>query len=233
MAHRINRDRGDVAADSFAWSKVLRHASDSKVWGFSCMYFLLNMVSTSMSYFLPTILHNGMGFSTNKSILLNAPVYYWAVLPALLSSFVSDKFSLRGPVIIFNSICLICGFCMIGFVDQVTVRYIGTFLTTGAYVANWAALNAYMSNNIVGQWKRVFTAATTTAFNGAGGIAGAYIVRYNEAPKYPTAVWVSIGSHILMIGCVIVFSSYFFISNKWQRAGKITIEGVEGFRFTY
>jgi hypothetical protein len=43
------------------------------------------------------------------------------------------------------------------------------------------------------QWKRVFTAATTTAFNGAGGIAGAYIVKYNEAPKYPTAVWVSIG----------------------------------------
>lgn len=43
------------------------------------------------------------------------------------------------------------------------------------------------------QWKRVLTAAVTTSFNGAGGIAGAYIVRYNEAPKYPTAVWASIG----------------------------------------
>ena len=49
------------------------------------------------------------------------------------------------------------------------------------------------------QWKRVFTAATTTAFNGAGGIAGAYIVRYNEAPRYPTAVWASIGYGIPMI----------------------------------
>jgi len=46
------------------------------------------------------------------------------------------------------------------------------------------------------QWKRVFTAATTTAFNGAGGIAGAYIVKYNQAPKYPTAVWASIGYEI-------------------------------------
>jgi hypothetical protein len=83
------------------------------------------------------------------------------------------------------------------------------------------------------QWKRVFTAATTTAFNGAGGIAGAYIVRYNEAPKYPTAVWASIGSHIVIIGWVAVFSTYFFMANKRQRAGKAIIEGTEGFRFTY
>ena len=31
---------------------------------------------------------------------------------------------------------------------QVTVRYIGTFLATGAYVSNWAALNAFMANNV-------------------------------------------------------------------------------------
>lgn len=29
-------------------------------------------------------------------------------------------------------------------------------------------------------------------FNGAGGIAGSYIVRNFEAPRYATAVWVSI-----------------------------------------
>jgi sugar phosphate permease len=150
MANRIHRDRGDVTADKFTWSKVLVHASDGKIWGFAVMYFLLNMVSTSMSYFLPTILHNGLGFSSDKSILLNAPVYYWAVVPALLSSFIGDKYSIRGPVIIFNSISLIVGFCMIGFVDQSTVRYIGTFLTTGAYIANWAAVNAYMTSNITG-----------------------------------------------------------------------------------
>ena len=40
---------------------------------------------------------------------------------------------------------------------QVTVRYIGTFLATGAYVSNWAALSAFMANNVVGQWKRATT----------------------------------------------------------------------------
>lgn len=39
---------------------------------------------------------------------------------------------------------------MLGFADQVTVRYIGTFLATGAYISNWAALNCYQANNITG-----------------------------------------------------------------------------------
>lgn len=225
MASRIECDRGDVKASKLELRKVLVHAKDVKVWGFCVLYFLLNLVSTSLSYFLPIILQDGMGFSTNKAILLNAPVYYWAAIPALLSSFVGDKYQLRGPVIVFNALCLIVGFCLTGFTNQVAVRYLGTYLATGAYVANWAALGAYQANNIVGQWKRVFTAAATTAFNGAGGIAGAYIVRQKEAPRYFTAVWVSIGSHIVMIICVAVFSAYFLHANRMQRKGKRVLEG--------
>lgn len=200
MVERINVDRGDVAAEKFVWSngqdwsRLFAHASDLKIWGFCVMYFLLNMVSTSMSYFLPIILQQGMGFDANEAILLNAPVFYWAVVPALVTSYVGDHFHMRGPAIVFNSVVLIIGFCLIGFLDNdhVAGRYIGTFMATGSYVANWAALNAYMANNICGQYKRIFTAGLTTAFNGAGGIAGAYIINYNEAPQYPTAVWSSI-----------------------------------------
>ena len=82
---------------------------------------------------------------------------------------------------------------MLGFSTQVTVRYIGVFLATGAYISNWAALNSYQANNITGQWKRTATAAAVTACNGLGGVAGSFIVRQNEAPRYITAIWVSIG----------------------------------------
>ncbi|KAF2200166.1 MFS general substrate transporter, partial [Delitschia confertaspora ATCC 74209] len=232
-ASRIEKDRGDVEVEEFAWRKVLVHAKDPKVYGFCCMYFLQNLVSTSLSYFLPIILQGGMGFSTDKSILLAAPPYYYAVVPAIFSSLIGDRFQLRGPIITFNSICLIVGFCMLGFSDQVTVRYVGTFLATGAYVANWAAMATYQANNIVGQWKRVFTAAAVTACNGAGGIAGSFIVRQMEAPRYMTAIWVSIGSHILIIGFVACFSLYFYLANQRQKRGRKVIEGTEGFRFTY
>ena len=60
------------------------------------------------------------------------------------------EYRIRGPVITFNSMCLIVGFVMLGFADQVAVRYVGVFLATGAYVSNWAALNSYQANNITG-----------------------------------------------------------------------------------
>jgi MFS family permease len=229
---RIQRDRKDVQATPFSWKDLLGNATDVKIYGFACMFFLVNIVSTSLSYFLPIIL-SGMGFGENGSILLTAPPYYYSVIPVIITSVIGDRYKIRGPVIIFNSICLIVGFCMTGFADNVTVRYIGTFLATGAYISNWAAVTAYQANNIAGQWKRVFTAATIQAMNGAGGIAGSFIVRNQEAPRYLTAVWISIGSHVLIIGFVAAFTLYFLTANRRQRAGKVVLEKTEGFRYTY
>ncbi|OJJ46264.1 hypothetical protein ASPZODRAFT_2082285 [Penicilliopsis zonata CBS 506.65] len=234
-ADRINADRDDLIPDQFSTRKALAAFQDPKVYGFACMFFLLNLVSTSLSYFLPIILEDGMGFSSNNSILLSTPPYYYAVLPVLLTSFIGDTYRIRGPLIIFNALVLIAGFLMFGLPasTQVTVRYIGVFLATGAYVSNWAALNAYQANNVVGQWKRAGTAAAITACNGLGGVAGSYIVESWQAPTYQTAVWVSIGSHILMIAIVGIFSIYFYISNQQQKRGKKILEDKPGFRYTY
>lgn len=231
---RIHRDRKDAQDPGpFPLREVLIHFLDPKLHAFCVLFFLLNIVSTALSYFLPIILQSGMGFSSNKAILLSAPPYYYSVIPVLITSFVGDKYRTRGPIIIFNALCLIAGFSMLGFPSQVAVRYVGAFLATGAYISNWAALNAYQANNITGQWKRATVAAAVSACNGLGGIAGSYIVRSKEAPKYMTAIWVSIGSHILMILIVAACTILFWLANRRQkRVGKV-IEGVVGFRHTY
>lgn len=234
VLEHINKDRHDAGKpEEFTLKAILTPFLDPKLYAFAVLFFLLNMVTTALAYFLPIILQSGMGFSTNKAILLSAPPYYYAVVPVLLSSWVSDKFRVRGPIIIFNALCLIVGFCMLGFADQVTVRYIGTFLATGAYVSNWAALSTYQANNITGQWKRATMAAAVSACNGLGGIAGSYIVRAPEAPRYITAIWVSIGSHLLIITLVILCSLFFWRANGAASRGKGLIEGTLDFRYTY
>lgn len=231
---RINIDRKDAyEPEPFSLAKVAVHFLDPKLYCFSALFFLLNLVSTALSYFLPLILEGGMGFSSNQAILLSAPPYYYAAIPVLLSSFLGDHFRLRAPVIIFNALCLIAGIAMLGFPSQVTVRYVGTYFATGAYVSNWAALNAYQANNITGQWKRATVAAAVTACNGLGGIAGSYLFKQQEAPRYMTAIWTSIGSHVLIIGLVVCCSTAFWLANRRQREGKGRIEGVDGFRYTY
>ncbi|KAG7292798.1 hypothetical protein NEMBOFW57_002842 [Staphylotrichum longicolle] len=216
VSKRIQVDRGDLVAQDFALGKVLVHAKDPKVWGFASLFFMQNIVSTALAYFVPIILENGLGYSSDAAIILSAPPYYYSVVPVLLSSWFADKYRIRAPVITFNALCLITGFAVLGFASNSGARYFGVFLATGAYVGNWAALTAYQANNVVGQWKRVFTVAACTMFNGAGGIAGSFIVRNFEAPTYPTAVWVSIGSHILMISVVIALSIHFYFANRAQ-----------------
>lgn len=78
-------------------------------------------------------------------------------------------------------------------------------------------MNTYQANNIVSQWKRATFAAAITACNGLGGIAGSFIVRQKEASRHVTAIWVSIGSRIVIIGIVAAFSMYFWYANKTQR----------------
>jgi hypothetical protein len=134
--NRITQDRGDVKADPFSWEKCAIHFLDPKLYGFCVLFFCLNLVSTSLSYFLPIILQSGMGFSTDQAILLSAPPYFYAVIPVVISSFFGDKLQMRGAVIVFNCICTIAGFSMLGFSSQVSVRYVGTYLSTGAYVSN-------------------------------------------------------------------------------------------------
>jgi len=230
---RISEDRGDVKPEAFSWSRCLVHFLDPKLYGFCMMFFLLNLVSTSLSYFLPIILQSGMGFSTDQAILLSAPPYFYAVIPVIISSIVGDRYQLRGLVITFNCVCTVVGFSMLGFANQVTVRYVGTYLATGAYVSNWAAMNAYQASNIVGQWKRATFAASITACNGLGGIAGSFIVRQPEAPRYMTAIWTSIGSHILIIGIVAIFSIYFWCVNRKQKEGQKLLEETIDFRYTF
>lgn len=48
-----------------------------------------------------------------------------------------------------------------------------------------------------------------------------------------TAIWVSIGSHIVIIVIVVLFSIYFWFANEKQRKGKKVLEGTTDFRYTY
>lgn len=52
---RIQADRADVNPTPFTWSNVLKHFLDLKIYGFAAMFFLLNVVSTALAYFTPSV----------------------------------------------------------------------------------------------------------------------------------------------------------------------------------
>jgi hypothetical protein len=168
------------------------------------------------------------------------------------SSYIGDKYHIRGPIIIFNSCLAILGLGLTGFLQGNAVRYFGVFLVAGATNSNIPTVMAYQANNIRGQWKRALCSATLVAFGGIGGIAGSLVFRTQDVPKYFPGIYATMAlvpplpllliqrcsadlrfsCNALAIVMVLFLSVYFAVQNKLARRGLAIIEGKEGFMYT-
>jgi hypothetical protein len=81
-------------------------------------------------------------------------------------SWISDRWIIRGHIIVFNCALEIIGIAILGFAGRPYVRYFGVFLITGGSNSNVPASMTYQANKIVGQWKRMFTSASMVAMGG-------------------------------------------------------------------
>ena len=83
---RIQKDREDAIAEPFHLSTYLRCGLDSKIWGFAALFGLTTTTTYAIAYFLPIILHEGMGFDTAMAECLIAPPYVVAAIWMVSSS---------------------------------------------------------------------------------------------------------------------------------------------------
>ena len=108
ILRRISRDRADAELEEFHWKKYLSAALDVKPWAFGLIFFSTTTVAYAISYFMPIILNEEMGFSIGASLCLYAPPYAASAIVTYATAWFADKYRLRGPVLIFNALlCLI------------------------------------------------------------------------------------------------------------------------------
>lgn len=148
----------------------------------------LTIFCEALSFFLPIILKDNMGFDTGKAQILTAPPYVFAAIITYTTGWLGDRYMLRGPIIVGDMVLSIVGTCLMGFHSDVAVRYLGVFLITAGSVSAVPATMAYQANNIRGQWKRAFCSAMVVGVSGIGGIAGSLVFRYVccRPSLYPT-----------------------------------------------
>lgn len=158
------------------------------LFSFSCS----TTLSYAIAYFLPIILQKGMGFGIGESQCLVAPPYAFAGIVMMTSAWLSDKYKIRAPFLIFNCLISLVGLPLMGFTTSNGVRYFGVFLTTAGANANVPAAMGYQANNIRGQWKRALASATLVGLGGVGGIAGSLVFRAEDSPEYYPGIYACI-----------------------------------------
>lgn len=174
-------------------------------------------------------LRGQMGFSVGAAQCLVTPPWVFAGIVMGVEAWLCDKQKVRGPIILFNCVMVLIGLPIMGFHPKSSVRYFGVFLVTGFINGNIPAALAWQSNNIVGQWKRAFTAATLVTFGGIGGIAGATVFRSQDAPAYRPGMYAAITSAVLTIITTLLLEVKIYFENKRQAEGEILEGTVSGF----
>lgn len=125
---RINIDRGDAETDEITGRKILSHLKDWKLYCWGFLFFSAVVPGFSYNFYTPLILQQGMGFSSSNSLLLTAPPFVFAAILTFLSSLVSDKLRVRGPVLLIHHTLTIVGMFITAYVKSPAARYFGVFL---------------------------------------------------------------------------------------------------------
>ncbi|KAJ5162779.1 Major facilitator superfamily domain general substrate transporter [Penicillium coprophilum] len=232
IVRRINKDRNDGDLEAFSLKKFLKPALDLKIWAFAMIFFSITTVTYAIAYFLPIILNLGMGYGVGEAQCLVAPPYGFAGIVMYGTAWVGDKYRVRAPIIIFNSLLAIIGLPMMGFAKSDAVRYAGVFFTVAGANANIPSCMAYQANNVRGQWTRAFSSATLVGLGGLGGIVSSLVFREEDAPGYRPGMYAAIACNILIIVLALALSVWFRFCNKQADRGKRVIEGDAAFRYT-
>ena len=254
---RVDRDRADAHLEPFSFGHYLKQGLDWKVWFFAINFGMSAVVTYSVIYFLPILLREDLGMSLAESLCLTAPVsthpfshhihrplstsytnaepqkcYAFSGLLTFFESYISDKYLIRGHILLFNGCLQIIGVGLLGYSHVQGVRYFGAFLITGGSNGNTPAALTYQANNIVGQWKRAFTSATIVAAGALGGIVGSTVFRSQDSPTYRPGLYTCFTAAAIGMLSVCITSVYMFVQNRKQAKGLVVIEKTPGFRYT-
>ena len=146
----------------------------------------------ALSYFLPIILNEKMGFGVGVSQVLSTPPYFFAAIYMYAQGWLADKYHIRGPHVAFNSLVSICGLCLLAWTKSAGSQYFGIFLVAAGSNAQIPCVMAWQANNIRGQWKRAFSSASLITLGGLGGIVGGLVFRSQDSPQYLPGMYASL-----------------------------------------
>lgn len=189
----------------------------------------------ALAYFLPSIL-GSMGFNNMEVQLLSTPPNFWALFPALFTAWVSDRYKLRGQMVMLNAAQIIIGVAMFSQLpkQQKAARYVGVFFAAAGCNSNVPLVTSWAQTGIRQQSRRAFTSAFIIAWGGIGGILAGVAFKSSEAkkvPQFPTGIYLTMAmaaaTFLFALGLII----YFKYQNRRADRGEVVLEGDPAFRY--
>lgn len=148
-----------VDQERFSWYWVRRALLNVNTILLSLDFFAIITPIYSYSLFLPTIIKS-LGYTQVKAQLFTVPPNMGAFFTVLLVGWLSDKWHLRGPLMIVGCTVAIVGYIMLIASTRSSVQYGGTFLVAAGIFPCSPLVMGWLTNNLAPHYVR----ATGTGF---------------------------------------------------------------------
>ncbi|KZT51527.1 MFS general substrate transporter [Calocera cornea HHB12733] len=225
---RLNADKPETRAvayedEHFDWSQVKRALMNTpQLWILGLGLFGNGMTLFGLAYFLPSIV-GAFGYSSTKTQLLTVPPYAVAFVVTMTVSFFSDRYRMRGPVIIGMSAIALIGFGLFFANKNVHVSYLGVFFAVTGVYCTAPSFCTWIPNNSAPHYKRASLLAMSLILTNVGGIASTWLFPTSAAPRYNGGIIADLVCAAVPLICGVL--NMIFISwgtkRKQERRGEI------------
>ncbi|KAL1411874.1 hypothetical protein Q8F55_002853 [Vanrija albida] len=229
----LDRDRPAHGEEQkLTLSAVLSALKAPQMWFMFAQFFASGVLLYSMAFFTPTIVGTSLGYKGTKVQLYSVPPYVCSAAFALLSCFLSDRFSLRGPFVILASLVSVIGYAIFLSHDPKNpghqhALYAALFLQVmGAYTV--APLQStWMPNNLAPFYRRVTGITMGFISTNSGGILSTWLFPKREAPHYKRGTSVSLGMAVSMIFWSVL--NMLYLARENRKRAKLAESETEAF----
>ncbi|OJT12251.1 hypothetical protein TRAPUB_11185 [Trametes pubescens] len=182
LVHTLRTDNTGLSKD-LKWRFLAQALRDPHSYLMISLLFFIFIPSYSSALFLPTII-SGLGFSASHAQILTIPPNLCALLTTILAGALSDRFRIRGPVIIAGTLLALAGYAVLYGTSSPGAGYAGTIIATCGIFPCVPCTLAWTGANMGGEMKRGVVIAMVIGCGNLAGIVASFIYRAQDSPRY-------------------------------------------------
>jgi len=216
---RLKADKPETRAvnyedEQFDWAQVKRALLNTpQLWILGLGLFGCGMTLFGLAYFLPSIV-GGFGYSSTKTQLMTVPPYAVAFVVTMTVSFFSDRYKMRGPVIVVMSGVALIGFGLFYANKSVSISYLGLFFAVTGVYCTAPTYCTWIPNNSAPHYRRATLLAVSLILTNVGGIASTWLFPTSAAPEYQGGTIGNLVCAALMLICGVINMIFVYRGTK-------------------
>ncbi|KAF8572720.1 putative MFS nicotinic acid transporter Tna1 [Ramaria rubella] len=225
--HRLTASQGVTNSPlPFTKAQVLRALTDWKTYVYSVIYLSIGQPFYSLALFVPSIIA-ALGFTNANANLLSAAPYALGTVTTLTVAYISDRYSIRAPIIIVMMLFTIIGYIILLCNVSAAVKYVAVFITVAGVTPAGATAITFVGNNFGPMYTRAAVMGIFFSIGNSAGIISSNVYPAGDAPRYIRGHAIALGFSCLAI-VLCAFMIYYNMRENARRDRRYGVPNPDG-----